>query len=131
MLGCFDTPDSQCIAVHGYPRLQVNTSQDKQDKGAVFGHAWLERRVSFLDQDETYLDHVGLERIGPLGVCNYVAIDPSRMVILDRALYYFLGFIKSDECRRYTFEQLRELIVRHGHCGPFEDVVPEAVFKND
>ena len=91
------TPNPKLILVHG----EV-TGQGKLE-GVKYGHAWVE------DGNEV--------------------IDPSngRMLQLPKDAYYVLGRINHDgvstfkpNLHRYTAQEARRNLVKHGHWGPWE-----------
>lgn len=47
-------------------------------------------------------------------------MDVGKRVKLPAAIYYLIGKINPIECNRYTFQDMLEMISKHGHWGPWE-----------
>lgn len=118
----FDWPDNPCLIVHGFPRLQA--AYRNFPAGSIFGHSWLERKF-----DERDYKHPNLEWLGPYCFSGTVAICPTKLVIMDRRVYYALGSIKEQECQRYTRKEYFDLMVDLCHYGPYVDK-PGAVYRD-
>ena len=97
----------------GYTLVHGMVSGQGKLEGRRFGHAWVE-----IDD-------------GPL----IMVLDQSngRNLLLPRDMYYRIGEVDPEECRRYTPEETLHQLARHHHWGPWEEplieVDPEAWSK--
>ena len=82
------------VLVHGQPTLQRPPFEP-------YGHAWIEHKDS--------------------GYAVVVDVSNGENIRMPAWVYYRLGNINSDQCKRYTMGDLRKWIVKLGHWGPWED----------
>lgn len=77
------------VVVHGVP-----LGRGGDAAGLRYAHAWIEYD----------------------GIC--FDFSNGLDVVLPRFMYYDLGKIDTESCRRYTPAQVRHMLVEHGHHGP-------------
>lgn len=104
------------VLVHGYPRLTT----DDDDKGKLFGHAWLEFKA-------VVPLYVGDEQRGSVDL-EYCLDFQKPDHPCPKAIYYEVGQINPAFVTHYTLEQALEQLELKGHVGPWVDKVPEALF---
>jgi transglutaminase-like putative cysteine protease len=90
-------PESSYTLVHGYPTGQGPIA------GIKHAHAWVEVQ----DPDG-----------GPVWVLDE---SNGRSVHMPAAVYYYVGQIDPDECRRYSFESMATTLLEHETYGPWEN----------
>ena len=83
----------EAVLVHGYPTLQ-------RAPWKKFGHTWVEYEVD--------------------GQTLVRDTSNDRDVEMPTELYYHVGKINPDECRRYTMTDLRHHVTETEHWGPWE-----------
>ena len=92
--------DPGVVLVHGYPTL-------RRSPWKKFGHAWIE---------------VELE-----GQVLVKDMSNGKDIEMPRELYYSVGNINPDECRRYTLADLRRYVTETKHWGPWEEKLDGAL----
>jgi hypothetical protein len=72
--------------------------------GRRIGHAWIEI-PSLCELPPIVVDATGV----------------GGRVEVPAPVYYLIGKIRPEECRRYTLDESRKLVVEHGHYGPWHE----------
>jgi len=106
------------VLVHGHP---IGTGAE--NLGQRFWHAWVEvtEEVTIpAGTNGANPDH------GPFTLTLTTCLDRTgdEPVAIPRDLYYRLGRIEADECRRYTRGEALTALQHWGHWGPWDDEHP-------
>lgn len=108
-LYALEHPELNMIVVHGIPIGQGEIA------GERFGHAWCEYPVTYKE---------GFNFTMTMVIDPTVSTEP-----ILQPLYYLIGRINPEECRRYTIDELRANMLEHEHYGPWAEHITEALHK--
>lgn len=103
------------VLVHGIPTGQGAIS------GIQYSHAWVEKTNK--EPENTEESNEKIEQIkSAFPDMNVIVIDRSngRNIEIPKPVYYGIGNIDESKTKKYTVDQVRSMIAKHGTWGPWE-----------
>lgn len=64
--------------------------------------------------------HAWIEGVTPDGIPMAVDTSNGLRVVIPQGLYYLIGRIQADECKRYTPRQAQDRMLEYAHYGPWD-----------
>jgi hypothetical protein len=108
-------PEVMTRLCHGRPTLQTHPHMP-------FIHAWIE--ITIVPGQVMPMQTMCVDVTHGWKAGQEVFVGP-------RKVYYEAGQIKDDETHRYTLEEARRAVVKHGHFGPWHKVPDGTLYSDD